>query len=190
MYHLWFFTLKIRSRVLICPTILSPRIRASWRPRGKGRVGDPSIIKPCPTAQKTHTRLGMSYGVPEKPAFRGKEEQRTIVSGDVLYIKKTSPQTCAVCDDVVPVTLKNGLNSGFSRADSKIDSISSFFLCDCEVVCFHILIRYGEVFITVFLKYGAICIECNADVGVSENFLQNLCGHTRFDAPCRISVSE
>ena len=91
---------------------------------------------------------------------------------------------------MVPATLLSGLNSDFSRADSKIDSISSFFLCDCEVVCFHILIRYGEVFVTVFLKYGAICIECNADVGVSENFLQNLCGHTRFDASCRISVSE
>lgn len=91
---------------------------------------------------------------------------------------------------LVPATLKSGLNSGFSRADSIIDSISSFFLCDCEVVCLHILIRYGEVFVTVFLKYGAICIECNADVGMSENFLQNLCGHTRFDAPCRISVSE
>ena len=101
-------------------------------------------------------------------------------------------KTCHMSDRFfcVPVTLLSGLNSGFSRADSKIDSISSFFLCDCEVVCLHILICYGEVFIAIFFKHGAVCIKRDVDVGVSEYLLQNLCGHTRFDAPCRISMSE
>ena len=72
---------------------------------------------------------------------------------------------------MVPVTLLSGLNSGFSRADSKFDSISSFFLCDSEIIRFHILVCYGEVFITVFFKHRAIGIECDIDIGVSEYLL-------------------
>jgi hypothetical protein len=32
----------------------------------------------------------MSHGVPEKPAFRGKEEQRSIVSDDVVPVTSSS----------------------------------------------------------------------------------------------------
>ena len=87
----------------------------------------------------------------------------------LLNSKKRHPTWMSLY--LVPVTLLSGLNSGFSRADSKIDSISSFFLCDCEVVCLHILICYGEVFIAIFFKHGAVCIKRDVDVGVSEYLL-------------------
>ena len=72
---------------------------------------------------------------------------------------------------MVPATLLSGLNSGFSRADSKFDSISSTFLRNCEIVRFHIFVRYGEVFITVFFKHGAVGVERNVNIGVSEYLL-------------------
>lgn len=71
---------------------------------------------------------------------------------------------------MVPVTLSSGLNSCLSRSDSIFDSISAF-LRYCKVVRFQILVRYGKVFITVFFKHRAIDVECDIDIGVSEDFL-------------------
>ena len=71
---------------------------------------------------------------------------------------------------MVPVTLLSGLNSSFSRSDSKFDSISAF-LRYCKVVSFHILVRYGKVFIAVFFKHRAIDVERDIDICVSEDFL-------------------
>ena len=88
----------------------------------------------------------------------------------IITLKRWAPYEVPIFL-LVPVILLSGLNSAFSRADSKFDSISSFFLCDCKIVRFHIFVRYGEVFITVFFKHGAVGVERDVDVGVSEQLL-------------------
>ena len=56
----------------------------------RARRGPLLSSTPALQHKKAHTRLGMSHGVPEKLAFRGKEEQRSIVRDDVVPVTSSS----------------------------------------------------------------------------------------------------
>ena len=77
---------------------------------------------------------------------------------------------CSNLRHLVQVTVKSGLNSGFSRSDCIFDSISDT-LCDLKVVFLHILVCIDKVFIGIRLKNRTVNVERNIDVGVSKNLL-------------------
>ena len=52
------------------------------------------------------------------------------------------------------------------------------------MIGFHVLVCYGEVFITVLFKYGAIGVERSTYVDMTDDLLQYLWRHTGFCASC------